>query len=439
MFSEVNSTSNSTSEMRSSSFSNKTVGNYPKSNRTYKHSTGYVPKSKSQSPIFNPASQSDSTNSSSGLNLPDIQKSFNLPTPKDTTQTKLFVGGLPYHTTDATLKSHFDIYGEIEEAVVITDRNSGKSRGYGFVTMKYKNDAAKACLNPNPIIDGRKANVNLAYIGAKPRIIHQNLLMKGLASTIQNLNGTGNAAAGLNTAEAGDFNKTGYLQNFNAMSLPNNLVYGNATNLLTTQLQNNQQYLVCNNLNGQQYILTPVPMTQSLPAPTYSNLDALPNPAETAPANVTAPVATTESTPDTSQHIAMLDYLIKTKSISPDLNTTLANPVPIASQANTAANNLFYNSNLFIPSNNHAKTGYNFAETVDPSVSASGSATATGNLGNAPSNPQNQIQSNAQYVPNANATNIHINFANMAPEFSRNLSNESAKYSSLLMGMDKVL
>lgn len=33
--------------------------------------------------------------------------------------------------------------------------------------MKYKEDAEKACLNPNPVIDGRKANVNLAYLGAK--------------------------------------------------------------------------------------------------------------------------------------------------------------------------------------------------------------------------------------------------------------------------------
>ena len=50
--------------------------------------------------------------------------------------------------------------------------------------MREQVDAAKACLNPNPIIDGRKANVNLAYIGAKPRIGHQQLLMKGLAQTI---------------------------------------------------------------------------------------------------------------------------------------------------------------------------------------------------------------------------------------------------------------
>lgn len=53
---------------------------------------------------------------------------------KDTTWTKLFVGGLPYHTTDKSLREHFSVFGDIEEAVVITDRQTGKSRGYGFVS-----------------------------------------------------------------------------------------------------------------------------------------------------------------------------------------------------------------------------------------------------------------------------------------------------------------
>ncbi|KRZ38107.1 RNA-binding protein 38 [Trichinella pseudospiralis] len=88
---------------------------------------------------------------------------------KDTTFTKIFVGGLPYHTNDRTLREYFEQFGEIEEAVVITDRQTGKSRGYGFVTMKDRPSAERACKEPNPIIDGRKANVNLAYLGAKPR------------------------------------------------------------------------------------------------------------------------------------------------------------------------------------------------------------------------------------------------------------------------------
>ncbi|XP_018578725.1 RNA-binding protein 24-A-like [Anoplophora glabripennis] len=88
---------------------------------------------------------------------------------KDTTWTKLFVGGLPYHTSDKSLRDHFAVYGDIEEAVVITDRQTGKSRGYGFVIMGDRASAERACKDPNPIIDGRKANVNLAILGAKPR------------------------------------------------------------------------------------------------------------------------------------------------------------------------------------------------------------------------------------------------------------------------------
>ena len=54
---------------------------------------------------------------------------------KDTTYTKIFVGGLPYHTTDQSLREFFEQFGDIEEAVVITDRQTGKSRGYGFVSI----------------------------------------------------------------------------------------------------------------------------------------------------------------------------------------------------------------------------------------------------------------------------------------------------------------
>jgi len=62
---------------------------------------------------------------------------------KDTTWTKLFVGGLPYHTTDKSLRDHFAVYGDIEEAVVITDRQSGKSRGYGFVSIYRYNSTSE--------------------------------------------------------------------------------------------------------------------------------------------------------------------------------------------------------------------------------------------------------------------------------------------------------
>ena len=69
------------------------------------------------------------------VSLPlDTHKMATLPAQKDTTFTKIFVGGLPYHTTDESLKTFFEQFGDIDEAVVITDRQSGKSRGYGFVS-----------------------------------------------------------------------------------------------------------------------------------------------------------------------------------------------------------------------------------------------------------------------------------------------------------------
>jgi RNA recognition motif. (a.k.a. RRM, RBD, or RNP domain) len=75
---------------------------------------------------------------------------------KDTTWTKLFVGGLPYHTTDKSLREHFSVYGDIEEAVVITDRQTNKSRGYGFVSflecVKQKSDVNWFLSYPNRLL-----------------------------------------------------------------------------------------------------------------------------------------------------------------------------------------------------------------------------------------------------------------------------------------------
>ncbi|KAH1149520.1 hypothetical protein AAZX31_16G017000 [Glycine max] len=84
----------------------------------------------------------------------------------DTTSTKIFVGGLAWETQRDTMRRYFEQFGEILEAVVITDKNTGKSKGYGFVTFKDPEAAMNACQNPSPIIDGRRANCNIAAIGA---------------------------------------------------------------------------------------------------------------------------------------------------------------------------------------------------------------------------------------------------------------------------------
>ncbi|KAL9268994.1 putative RNA-binding protein ARP1 [Drosera capensis] len=83
----------------------------------------------------------------------------------DTTYTKVFVGGLAWETQSETMRRYFEQFGEILEAVVITDKNTGRSKGYGFVTFHSPEAARRACADPTPIIDGRRANCNLASLG----------------------------------------------------------------------------------------------------------------------------------------------------------------------------------------------------------------------------------------------------------------------------------
>ncbi|OWM79674.1 hypothetical protein CDL15_Pgr023086 [Punica granatum] len=85
----------------------------------------------------------------------------------DTTFTKIFVGGLAWETRRDTMRCYFEQFGEILEAVVISDKNTGKSKGYGFVTFRDPESARRACENPCPVIDGRRANCNLASLGAQ--------------------------------------------------------------------------------------------------------------------------------------------------------------------------------------------------------------------------------------------------------------------------------
>ncbi|KAF9587087.1 hypothetical protein IFM89_039695 [Coptis chinensis] len=85
----------------------------------------------------------------------------------DTTYTKIFVGGLAWETQRETMRRYFEQFGDIQEAVVITDKNTGRSKGYGFVTFKDPDAATRACYDPSPVIDGRRANCNLASFGAQ--------------------------------------------------------------------------------------------------------------------------------------------------------------------------------------------------------------------------------------------------------------------------------
>ncbi|CAM8982069.1 unnamed protein product [Rhodiola kirilowii] len=85
----------------------------------------------------------------------------------DTTYTKVFVGGLAWETQKDTMNQYFEQFGDILEAVVISDKSTGRSKGYGFVTFREAESAMKACVDPAPVIDGRRANCNLAAFGAQ--------------------------------------------------------------------------------------------------------------------------------------------------------------------------------------------------------------------------------------------------------------------------------
>jgi len=76
---------------------------------------------------------------------------------------KLFVGGLSWDTTDDGLRQAFASYGEITEAKVITDRDTGRSRGFGFVTFTQDEDAKKAISQMDGTsLDGNTIKVNEA-------------------------------------------------------------------------------------------------------------------------------------------------------------------------------------------------------------------------------------------------------------------------------------
>jgi len=83
----------------------------------------------------------------------------------------MYVSNLGFHVSESDLKTLFEAFGQVESAKVITDRETGRSRGFGFVEMKSDNEANKAmaALN-NKEIEGRAISVTIAREReAKPR------------------------------------------------------------------------------------------------------------------------------------------------------------------------------------------------------------------------------------------------------------------------------
>jgi RNA recognition motif-containing protein len=79
-------------------------------------------------------------------------------------EKKLYVGGLSWDTTDDGLRQAFEAVGEVIEAKVITDRETGRSRGFGFVTFAQEQDATTAITAlDGTTLDGNTIKVNEAH------------------------------------------------------------------------------------------------------------------------------------------------------------------------------------------------------------------------------------------------------------------------------------
>lgn len=76
---------------------------------------------------------------------------------------KLFVGGLSFSTSSERLREAFAAIGAVESATVVTDRETGRSRGFGFVEMQTAEDAQQAVSRLNgKDLDGRQIKVEIA-------------------------------------------------------------------------------------------------------------------------------------------------------------------------------------------------------------------------------------------------------------------------------------
>ncbi|CAP86342.1 hypothetical protein E8E15_003706 [Penicillium rubens] len=77
--------------------------------------------------------------------------------------SKIYVGNLSWHTSDESLRQAFGEFGQIVDSIVMVDRETGRSRGFGFVTYSSAEEAEAAinALNEQDL-DGRRIRVNLA-------------------------------------------------------------------------------------------------------------------------------------------------------------------------------------------------------------------------------------------------------------------------------------
>ena len=82
-------------------------------------------------------------------------------------QNKLYVGNFPYSVDEAQLRGIFSQYGEISELALIMDRDTGRPKGFGFITFANQQAAEKALEQNGKDVGGRALRVNIAT--DKPR------------------------------------------------------------------------------------------------------------------------------------------------------------------------------------------------------------------------------------------------------------------------------
>lgn len=83
-------------------------------------------------------------------------------------QNKLYVGNLPYTVNDAQVRDRFSKYGEIDELALIMDRDTGRPKGFAFVTFATQQAGEQALAENGKDVGGRTIRVNIAE-ERKPR------------------------------------------------------------------------------------------------------------------------------------------------------------------------------------------------------------------------------------------------------------------------------
>ncbi|KAL8544988.1 hypothetical protein ACS0TY_005264 [Phlomoides rotata] len=96
---------------------------------------------------------------------PDLVENVHKLADADPAHCKIFVHGLGWDANTETITSVFGKYGEIEDCKVVIDKNSGKSKGYGFILFKHRDGARRALKEPQKMIEGRMTSCQLASAG----------------------------------------------------------------------------------------------------------------------------------------------------------------------------------------------------------------------------------------------------------------------------------